>query len=90
VAYIREGCFYFLFSAGSPLGARELGVDVPSAFEQLKIREIDGGDPLESGCLCTNGVRATSSSPRVTSPGSTSTPPAAPYAFSVTSASSNT
>ncbi|KAF9785292.1 hypothetical protein BJ322DRAFT_1108747 [Thelephora terrestris] len=78
VGFIREGCFYLLFSAGSPLGARELGVDVPSTFKQLKIREIDGGDPLESGCLCTNGVRATSSSPRVTSPGSTFTPPAAP------------
>jgi len=35
VGYIREGRFHLLFSAGIPLGERELGTDVPLTFEPL-------------------------------------------------------
>jgi len=35
VGYIRRGRFNLLFSAGSPLGERRLGVDVPHTFKQL-------------------------------------------------------
>ena len=63
VAFIHEGRLYLLFSARSPLGGRQLGVDVPDTFKQLDIEEIDECDPLTAGYFCTNGVRATSSSP---------------------------
>ena len=83
VAFIREGCLYLLFSAGCPLGERQLGVDVPSTFKQLDIGEIDQCDPLEAGCLCTDGVQATLPPPPSTSPAIPS--PAPSYACPVTS-----
>ena len=63
VAFIHEGHLYLLFSARSPLGGRRLGIDVPNTFKQLDIEEIDECDPLAAGYFCTNGVRASSSSP---------------------------
>jgi len=56
VGYISEGEFYLLFSAGSPLGERERGFDVPNEFEQLEV-----GPPVSverpAGCLHSPTIR---------------------------------
>ena len=54
VGYIRRGRFHLLFSAGCPLGSRQLGVDVPEAFEPLDIGPITFGEPRLPGCLGTS------------------------------------
>ena len=90
VAFIREGCLYLLFSAGCPLGERQLGIDVPPTFKQLDIGEIGECDPLEAGYLCTNGVQETSSSPPLTSASLMPPPPVSPYARSFIFVSSST
>ena len=59
VGYIRRGRFHLLFSAGCPLGERQLGVGVPLAFEPLNVGPIDRTDPRLPGCLSTNTVRET-------------------------------
>ena len=59
VGYVRRGRFHLLFSAGSPLGERELGVDVPPTFKQLIVGPIDRTDPLLPGCLSTSSIRET-------------------------------
>ena len=89
VAFVREGCLYPLFSAGCPLGERQLGVDVPSTFKQLDIGDVYRCDPLEAGYRCTNGVRATSSSLPLTSASSTSPLLESSYGRFVTFASSS-
>ena len=48
--------FHFLFSAGDPLGSRELGVDVPATFEPLNVNRITRGGRVP-GYLRTNAVR---------------------------------
>ena len=53
VGYIRCGRFHLLFSAGCPLGSRQLGIDVPSTFEPLDIGPITFGEPRPPGCLDT-------------------------------------
>lgn len=40
VGYTRDGSFHLLFSAGEPLGSRELGVDVPHTFEPLDVKYV--------------------------------------------------
>lgn len=57
VGFIRGGQFHLLFSAGSPLGERVLGEDVPTTFEQLTVGEPVRGKPRPAGCLCTATVR---------------------------------
>ena len=57
VGFIREGRFYLLFSAGSPLGERRLGEDVPTTFEQLKVGPPTRAQPRQPGHLCTATVR---------------------------------
>ena len=84
VGYIRTGCFHPLFSAGCPLGERELGTDVPRNFKLLHIGETVERAPLAPGCLCTEGVRAVGPAPP-SSTASTSSPPIPPpYVQSVT------
>ena len=46
-----------LFSAGSPLGGRELGVDVPRTFEQLVVGPILNTEPRSPGCLSAGAIR---------------------------------
>lgn len=58
VAYIRRGCLNLLFSAGSPLNGRELGVDVPHTFKELDVGPIFSAHPLPPGYLPSNTVRA--------------------------------
>jgi len=57
VGYIREGRFHLLFSAGIPLGSRELGVDVPHSFEPLNVGHIIHGEVRPPGYLRTSTVR---------------------------------
>ena len=57
VGFIRRGQFHLLFSAGSPLGERQLGVDVPETFEQLTVGTLVRDKPRPPGCLCTTSVR---------------------------------
>ena len=57
VGFIRRGRFYFLFSAGSSLGQRILGEDVPTTFEQLIIGPLARDQPRPPGCLCTSTVQ---------------------------------
>ena len=57
VGFIRDGRFHLLFSAGSPLGERELGEDVPTTFEQLTVGTAVRDQPRLPGCLCTTTVR---------------------------------
>lgn len=56
VGFIHDGKFNLVFSAGSPQGQRQPGVDVPVGFQQLQV-----GDPViqerEPGCLHTNAVK---------------------------------
>jgi len=57
VGYVREGRFHLLFSAGIPLGTRELGVDVPHTFECLDVGRIIHGEIRPPGYLRTSTVR---------------------------------
>ena len=57
VGYIREGRFHLLFSAGIPLGTRELGVDVPDTFEPLDVGHFIHGKIRPPGYLRTSTVR---------------------------------
>ena len=57
MGYIRRGCFNLLFSAGYPLGERELGVDVPRTFKQLVVGPILNTEPRSPGCLSAGAVR---------------------------------
>jgi len=59
VGYIRKGCFHLLFSAGSPLGERVLGFDVPDGFKQLEVGRIFNTQPRPPGNISTNTVRET-------------------------------
>ncbi|KAF9644731.1 hypothetical protein BDM02DRAFT_3174168 [Thelephora ganbajun] len=57
VGFIRRGQFHLMFSAGSPLGLRQPGVDVPITFEQLDVGTLVPSEPRPSGCLRTPTVR---------------------------------
>lgn len=57
VGYTREGTFHLLFSAGVPLGLRELGVDVPDTFEPLDVSSIIRRQARPPGYLRTSTVR---------------------------------
>ena len=57
VGYIRQGRFHLLFSAGIPLGSRELGVHVPYTFEQLDVGPIIRGEVRPPGPLSTSTVK---------------------------------
>ena len=59
MGYVRRGRFYLLFSAGFPLGERQLGVDVPLTFEPLDVGTIDQTQPRLPGYLSTSTVRET-------------------------------
>ena len=88
VGYIREGCFHLLFSAGCPLGERELGVHVPRDFTELKVGKIFNRQPREPGFLATKSVRATRARPTPRTPPSPTL--SVPYVYSPTSVSSST
>jgi len=57
VGFIRDGQFSLLFSAGSPLGDRQLGNDVPTTFEQLIVGTPTHVEPRGPGCLRTPNVQ---------------------------------
>jgi len=57
VGFIRDGQFNLLFSAGSPLGQRQLGDDVPTTFEQLIVGTPPPFEPRRPICLHTPTVR---------------------------------
>jgi len=57
VGFIRRGQFNLLFSAGSPLGERKLGDDVPLTFEELDVGTPVSGEPRRPGCLHTPAVQ---------------------------------
>ena len=59
VGYVRRGCFRLLFSAGCPLGERQLGVDVPLTFQPLAVGPIINMQPRLPGYLSTNTVQET-------------------------------
>jgi len=81
VGYIRRGCFNLLFSAGYPLGERELGVDVPRTFKQLIVGPILNTEPRLPGCLSAGAVREIPTRPKASM---------YPYVHSVTPISSRT
>ena len=57
VGYVRRGRFHLLFSAGCPLGSRELGVDVPLTFEPLDVGPVIFSQPRLPGYLSTNTIK---------------------------------
>ena len=57
VGYTRRGRFHLLFSAGVPLGSRELGVDVPLTFEPLDVGPTIPSQPRLPGYLSTSTVK---------------------------------
>jgi len=57
VGFLRRGKFHLLFSAGSPLGDRQLGDDVPTTFKQLDVGTLAPRDPRPPGCLHTSTIR---------------------------------
>jgi len=59
VGFIRRGCFHLLFSAGSPLGERQLGIDVPLTFNLLNVGPIVHSQPRLPGYLSTVTVKST-------------------------------
>jgi len=59
VGYIRRGHFHLLFSAGCPLGSRELGVDVPLTIEPVDVGPIIFSQPRLPGYLSTSTVKET-------------------------------
>ena len=79
VGYILRGCFHLLFSAGSPLGERELGVDVPYTFKQLHVGPIFNTQPRSPGYLSTDTIREIPARTRA---------PMYPYVHSIASVSS--
>ena len=48
-----------LFSAGCPLGERQLGIDVPHTFKHLDVGPIFNSQPRSPGYLSTSSVRET-------------------------------
>ena len=70
-----------LFSAGRPLGERELGVGVPRTFEQLDVGQTFTTQPRSPGYLSTNTVREIPARARA---------PMYPYVRSTASVSSGT
>ena len=56
--FIRQARFHLLFSADSPLGERQLGVDVPASFEELDIGTPISDQRQPPGCLHTPTVRS--------------------------------
>ena len=57
VGFIRRGQFHLLFSAGSPLGERQMGEDVPTTFEPLAVGKLAHCQPRIPGCLRTDTVK---------------------------------
>lgn len=57
VGYIRRGCFNLLFSAGCPLGGREVGFDVPRTFKRLDVGTILNAQPRSPGYTSTKTTR---------------------------------
>ena len=57
VGFIRRGSFHLLFSAGCPLGSRQLGHDVPLTFEQLNVGPSVFSTPRAPGCFRTDTIR---------------------------------
>ena len=57
VGYVRRGCFNLLFSAGCPLGERQLGADVPLTFQPLTVGPIIKVQPRLPGYLSTKTFR---------------------------------
>ncbi|THH29923.1 hypothetical protein EUX98_g4273 [Antrodiella citrinella] len=59
VGYVRGGHFHLLFSAGCPLGDRELGRDVPLDFRPLDPLSLSvvSGQPRKPGALATRSIR---------------------------------
>jgi len=66
VGFTRRGQFQLLFSAGSPLGNRQLGEDVPIKFEPLNVGTPALRDPRPPGCLHTPTIRRVGASPDAT------------------------
>ena len=71
VGFIRRGQFHFLFSAGSPLGERERGEDVPATFEPLYVGTPESRPPRQPSCLRTSTVRQIRTSTCATRPTTT-------------------
>jgi len=63
VGFLRSGRFHLLFSAGSPLGERQPGVDVPTTFEQLDVGTPISGEPRPPGCLHTSTIQQVGAGP---------------------------
>ena len=59
VGFIDKGKFHLLFSAGSPLGERQRGYDVPRHFEPLDVGTPVSSEQRKPGCLRTPTVRHT-------------------------------
>ena len=59
MGYVRRGQFHLLFSAGCPLGERQLGVDVPLTFKPLRVGPVNYTQPRGPGHLSSNIARAT-------------------------------
>ena len=57
VGFIDKGRFHLLFSAGSPLGERRPGHDVPDTFEPLNVGIPEFGNPRRADCLRTPTIR---------------------------------
>ncbi|KAF9646418.1 hypothetical protein BDM02DRAFT_3021648 [Thelephora ganbajun] len=84
VGYIRRGRFHLLFSAGYPLGLRQLGVDVPITFEQLDIGHIISSQPRSPGYVCTSTVRETGAGLGASFSMTSSLEPGARFSFELT------
>jgi len=83
VGFIRRGKFHLLFSAGSSLGQRLPGRDVPSTFEELDIGTLASGEPRRPGCLHTPTVRQVGTGLDVTGITTSCVPSLAPSPSSV-------
>jgi len=71
VGFIRDGRFTLSFSAGSPLGQRKLGDQVPPTFKPFNVETPVSLEPRPPGCLHTTTIRPLGSS--------SSTPMFTPY-----------
>ena len=68
MGFIRWGRFNLLFSAGSPLGDRKRGVNVPDKFEQLEVGTPQPAQPRDPGCVEAKTHREVGASLDVTVP----------------------
>ncbi|KAF9789168.1 hypothetical protein BJ322DRAFT_524556 [Thelephora terrestris] len=84
VGFIRQGRFHLLFSAGLPLGERRPGVDVPNAFEQLRVGTMEPGGQRDPCCVAARSSRQPGTNIAITVPSTQPLQPGVSFSYELT------